>query len=57
MCVRSTDRALTVKRLHDGRHAKAAAGGKASGSYMLGHTRDGEDDREQAVLSTIRTLL
>jgi DNA invertase Pin-like site-specific DNA recombinase len=51
------DRALTVKRLRDGRRAKAAAGGKASGSYPLGHARDGEDDREQAVLSAIRTLL
>ncbi len=50
------DRALTVKRLRDGRRAKAARG-KASGSYPLGHTRDGEDDREQAVLSAVRTLL
>lgn len=51
------DRALTVKRLRDGRRAKAAAGGKASGSYPFGWTKDGEDDREQAVLSTIKTLL
>lgn len=58
MCVCQLDRALTVKRLRDGRRAKAAAGGKASdSSYPLGHTRDGEDDREQAVLSAIRTLL
>lgn len=51
------DRALTVKRLRDGHRAKAVAGGKASGSYPLGYTRDGEDDRKQAVLSAIRTLL
>ena len=33
VCVRPLDRALTVKRLRDGGRAKAAAGGKASGSY------------------------
>lgn len=51
------DRALTVKRLRDGRRAKAAAGGKASGSYPFGYTRHGEDDREQGVLDAIRILL
>lgn len=34
-------RALTVKRMRDGRKAKAAAGGKASGSYPFGWSKDG----------------
>lgn len=50
-------RVLTVKRLRDGRRARAAANGKASWSYPFGHTKDGEDEREQGVLSAIRMLL
>lgn len=50
------DRALVMKRLRDGRKAKAAAGGKAVGRYPFGWSRDGEVEREQAVLGVIREL-
>lgn len=44
------DRALIAKRLRDGRRAKAAKGGKASGSYPYGWSKDGEVPAEQKVL-------
>lgn len=50
------DRAMTVKRLRDGRRAKARAGGKPSGSYPFGWSKDGPLPDEQATLRRITTL-
>lgn len=50
------DRALLVKRLRDGRAAKAAKGGKPSGSYPFGWSKDGPVEREQHVISVVATL-
>lgn len=46
------DRALLVKRLRDGRAAKARAGGHAVGQHPFGSGPDA--DREQAVLQFVR---
>lgn len=58
------DRATTVKRLRDGRAAKAAAGRHATGSYAYGYEGQGKGrdrdagprEEEQAVLQRILTL-
>lgn len=50
------DRALTVKRMADGRRAKKAQGGKAEGSYPYGWGKDGEIEEEQRVLYEVRHL-
>lgn len=50
------ERRLIVKRLRDGRAAKARAGGQSVGRYPFGWSRDGEVAREQRVLATIRDL-
>lgn len=47
------DRALVVKRLRDGRKAKAAQGGKAAGRYPYGWDRSGEVAAEQQILAYI----
>lgn len=44
------ERAMIAKRLRDGRRIKAANGGKGSGSYPYGWSRDGEVPAEQRVL-------
>jgi DNA invertase Pin-like site-specific DNA recombinase len=48
------ERRLIVKRLRDGRKAKARQGGKAVGRYPYGWDRDGEVPEEQATLLLIR---
>ncbi len=50
------DRRLIIKRLRDGRRAKAAQGGKAVGRYPFGWSKEGEVVREQRVLVAIRDL-
>lgn len=50
------DRRLIVKRLRDGRKAKAAAGGHAVGRYPFGHDKNGPVEREQTVLATVKEL-
>ncbi|SDY35899.1 hypothetical protein SAMN05660209_02685 [Geodermatophilus africanus] len=50
------DRPLIIKRLRDGRRAKAAQGGKAVGRYPFGWSKDGEVAREQRVLVAVRDL-
>ena len=50
------DRRMIVKRLRDGRKAKAAEGGKAAGRYPFGWGKSGEIEREQGVLAHIRVL-
>ncbi|MDT0276708.1 recombinase family protein [Blastococcus goldschmidtiae] len=50
------DRRLIIKRLRDGRRAKAAQGGKAVGRYPFGWCKDGEVAREQRVLDAMRDL-
>lgn len=47
------ERRLIVKRLRDGRRAKAARGGKAVGRYPYGWSKDGPVPREQEVLHRI----
>lgn len=47
------DRALVVKRLRDGRRAKAAQGGKAAGRYPYGWDHSGEVPVEQQVRGLI----
>ncbi len=48
------DRALTIKRMMDGRRMKKAQGGKAEGAYPYGWGKDGVNQSEQAVLYKIR---
>jgi DNA invertase Pin-like site-specific DNA recombinase len=50
------DRRLIIKRLRDGRRAKAAQGGKAVGRYPFGWSKDGQVTREQRVLVALRDL-
>lgn len=50
------DRAMTVKRLRDGRKAKAAKGGHPSGSYPFGFSKHGPVPGEQRVLAEARAL-
>lgn len=50
------DRAMTVKRLRDGRKAKAAKGGHPSGSYPFGFSKQGPVPNEQRVLAEVRAL-
>lgn len=50
------DRAMLVKRLRDGRAAKARAGGKPSGRYSYGHSKDGPVEDELHVIETVRAL-
>lgn len=50
------DKAQIVKRMRDGRRAKAAAGGHAVGRYPFGWGRDGEVDAEQATLAVLLDL-
>jgi len=47
------ERNVIVKRLRDGRRAKAARGGKAVGDYPFGSSKDGPVPAEQAVLAEI----
>ncbi len=44
------DRAMTVKRLRDGRRAKEAKGGKANGSYPYGFAKEGPIPAELEVM-------
>lgn len=50
------DRAVLVKRLRVGRAAKARAGGKPSGRYPHGHSKDGPVEDELHVTETVRAL-
>lgn len=50
------DRAMTVKRLRDGRRAEAAKGGHASGSYPYGFSKAGPIAHEQRVLEDVRAM-
>lgn len=50
------DRAMLVKRLRDGRAAKARAGGKPSGRYPYGYSKDGPVEDELHVIETMRAL-
>jgi DNA invertase Pin-like site-specific DNA recombinase len=51
------ERRMIVKRLRDGRKAKAAAGGHAVGAYPFGQSVNGPVEREQKVLALIAELL
>jgi DNA invertase Pin-like site-specific DNA recombinase len=51
------EKAIITLRLAAGRAAKRATGGKGSGSYPFGWSKDGPVEREQAVLSVIKTML
>jgi DNA invertase Pin-like site-specific DNA recombinase len=51
------EKAIITLRLAAGRAAKRASGGKGSGSYPVGWSKDGPVEREQAVLSVIKTML
>lgn len=48
------DRAMVIKRMKDGRSAKARAGGKSSGSYPYGWNRNGPVTTEQHVLEQVQ---
>lgn len=48
------ERRLIVKRLKDGRRAKAKAGGRSAGRYPYGWDKDGPIQSEQGVLLLIR---
>ncbi|RJT78487.1 recombinase family protein [Arthrobacter cheniae] len=48
------DRAMVIKRMKDGRSAKARAGGKASGSYPYGWNKQGPVPAEQDVLARVQ---
>lgn len=50
------DRKLVVKRMRDGRAAKAARGLHATGSYPYGLTKNGVDPAEQKALARMRAL-
>lgn len=50
------DRAMLVKRLGDGRAAKARAGGKAVGRYPYGSSKDGPVPDEQHVIESVRAM-
>ncbi len=50
------DRRLIIKRLRDGRRAKAAQGGKAVGRYLFGRSKDGDVPREQRGLLAVRDM-
>ena len=50
------DRAMTVKRLRDGRKAKKASGGHPSGSYPYGWSKGGQVPGEQQVLAEVRAM-
>lgn len=50
------DRAVTVKRLRDGRKPKAARGGHGSGSYPFGFSTAGPVPDEQRILAEVRSL-
>lgn len=50
------DRRLIVKRLRDGRAAKAAKGGHATGRYPYGYNKRGPVPAEQAALRRMREL-
>lgn len=50
------DRAMPVKRLCDGRAAKACAGGRPSGRYPYGYSKDGPVEDELHVIETVRAL-
>lgn len=50
------DRRMIVKRLRDGRTAKAAKGGHANGRYPYGHNRHGKDPAQQAALKLMVKL-
>jgi DNA invertase Pin-like site-specific DNA recombinase len=51
------EKAIIALRLAAGRAAKRARGGKGSGSYSFGWSKEGPIEREQAVLSVIKTML
>jgi DNA invertase Pin-like site-specific DNA recombinase len=51
------EKAIITLRLAAGRAAKRASGGKGSGSYPFGWSKEGPVEREQAVLSVIKTML
>lgn len=50
------ERSMIALRLATGRAAKRARGGKGSGSYPFGWTKEGQDEREQGVLEAISAL-
>jgi DNA invertase Pin-like site-specific DNA recombinase len=50
------DRRLTVRKLKQGRDAKAAKGGHANGRYAYGTDRDGPVPAEQAALTRMTAL-
>lgn len=51
------EKSVIALRLAAGRAAKRASGGKGSGSYPFGWSKGGPVEREQHVLSVIKTLL
>ena len=51
------EKSVIALRLAAGRAAKRASGGKGSGSYPFGWSKGGPVEREQAVLSVIKTML
>jgi DNA invertase Pin-like site-specific DNA recombinase len=51
------EKSVIALRLAAGRAAKRASGGKGSGSYPFGWSKGGPIEREQAVLSVIKTML
>jgi len=50
------DRRITIKRLRDGRVAKAASGGHANGAYPYGSAALGPIPAEQAALARMLAL-
>jgi DNA invertase Pin-like site-specific DNA recombinase len=51
------EKSVIALRLAAGRAAKRAGGGKGSGSYPFGWSKEGPVEREQHVLSVIKTML
>jgi DNA invertase Pin-like site-specific DNA recombinase len=51
------EKSVIALRLAAGRAAKRASGGKGSGSYPFGWSKGGPTQREQHVLSVIKTML
>jgi DNA invertase Pin-like site-specific DNA recombinase len=51
------EKSVIALRLAAGRAAKRASGGKGSGSYPFGWSKGGHVEREQHVLSVIKTML
>jgi DNA invertase Pin-like site-specific DNA recombinase len=51
------EKSVIALRLAAGRAAKRASGGKGSGSYPFGWSKDGPVEREQHVLAVIKTML